>query len=190
VKKSSKTYQPPGLFSFPSRSLDPERADRLCQLAQAHLDSNLPETAADIMLRAIVFDSPNKKLHYMLCLALYKSGQFKSAISWLKKLSGKGYTNFDLLEGKILQDLNKASSALIAIDNALASNPNQIEALLTRADLYLSVGKLEKAIEDLDSILLFEPNNSKALALRARSYLDTANPHQALRDLEKKRRCR
>jgi lipoprotein NlpI/predicted aspartyl protease len=67
----------------------------------------------------------------------------------------------DRFRGKDMQE------ALAAYDRAIAANPGDTKALLSRAELRQRRNDPQGAVADLDAVIRLEPNNAPALSMRA-----------------------
>ncbi len=112
--------------------------------------------AEDLMLggdflkaHRVLISTMQRKLY-----ATYTGGQVFPTIA--------GIDCSDALLGK------KRSEALAAYDAQIAAKPNDVNALLARANLRFNAKDLTGALSDLDAAVAAEPGNGAALGLRAR----------------------
>ena len=70
--------------------------------------------------------------------------------------------------GSIYQKQKKYPLALIRYNNALALYPDDIQALVNRAEIHLSMGNFEQAAQDLKRAIALDPTKKDSAANRGR----------------------
>lgn len=94
----------------------------------------------------------------------------------VRALSAKGW----LARGKSLHRIGRHAQAIHALDACLKQHPEDEEALLTKADAYLSLGKAAVAQPLFDAVLLRHPNEARAMDGKARCLQVRGYPKEAL----------
>lgn len=96
------------------------------------------------------------------------NSKLDASVDDLAKAESLGGPNalLDLLRGLVLLRRNDAESALSALSKALIVEPDQVLALLRRAEAFTIVGRYELAIVDLNEVIAKEPANAEALERR------------------------
>ena len=176
-------YRRPKVRSGRLKVRDRARAQRLCELAWAHLYATTADAAADVALRAVVLDPHDPGLRAVLGKALYSLGAFESALLWLDSLAGTGHAGIDFLRGQILMDQGQSTAALSALGQALEADPEMEAAQLLSAVVQLRDGNPRGSIHALEDLLQRRPDNPPALEIRATAFLELGEPEKAARDL-------
>jgi tetratricopeptide (TPR) repeat protein len=91
-------------------------------------------------------------------------------------------------KGKVLRGQGKTDEAIACFNEALALDPEYIEALKERADTYsntdyIKPGKFDEAIDDYSKIIRIKPDFIEAYIGRARTYALKGDTAQAIADL-------
>jgi len=88
----------------------------------------------------------------------------------------------DLLHGLVLLRRNDAEAALSALSKALIVEPDQVLALLRRAEAFTIVGRYELAIVDLNEVIANERANAEALERRGDCHNKLGHYQEAIAD--------
>jgi tetratricopeptide (TPR) repeat protein len=75
--------------------------------------------------------------------------------------------------------------ALVALDNALRSNPDDIEAYLQRGELFTLQGRRDRAFEDLNRAIKLNPKNLLGFVERSELYTIAGDADHALADADR-----
>ena len=90
-----------------------------------------------------------------------------------------------LEKGKELFEKQEFEKAIEPLNDFLATNQNNADALYTRAICYRKIEDFEKSVEDLTSILVRLPNEPTLLCDRGISHFHNKNIEAAMRDMNK-----
>ena len=90
-----------------------------------------------------------------------------------------------LEKGKVLFEKQEFNAAIIELDSFLAQNPNNADALYTRAICYRKIDLFEKSINDLSAILERLPDEATLLCDRGISHFKNKNIEAAMADMNK-----
>ena len=84
----------------------------------------------------------------------------------------------------LLTDLKKGDpdKALENLNKAITLDPDFIEAYLTRAEAYMSIGEQEKAFEDFNKAIQLDPNSADIYYTRGKVYSDLKQHEKAFED--------
>ncbi len=176
-------YQSPRMQAASRKIKDPVRATRLLELARGYLDAGAPEAAADVLGRAVVIDPDNIELRIRLAEALYRRGAFDSALAWLDPLCDRGPARVNVLRGRILSDLRRASEAVGAFRLAIEQGVCDHQTRLYLAAALIASGLLDEAGNEIDAVLDSRPGNSDGLMLSATAMIEAGRHDEALRTL-------
>jgi tetratricopeptide (TPR) repeat protein/predicted aspartyl protease len=75
--------------------------------------------------------------------------------------------------------------ALVALDNAVRSDPNDIEAYLQRGELFTLQGQRDRALEDLSRAIKLNPKGSLGFVERSELYTIAGDADHALADADR-----
>lgn len=90
-----------------------------------------------------------------------------------------------LEKGKALFEKQEFNQAIIELDTFLAQEPNNADALYTRAISYRKIDQFEKSINDLTSILVRLPDEATLLCDRGISHFKNKDIEAAMLDMNK-----
>lgn len=88
----------------------------------------------------------------------------------------------DLLQGMVQLRLNDPEAAHSTLTKALMINPQQVVALLRRAEALIQLDRYELAIVDLNQVLSIEPANAEALEFRGDCHRALGHHKEAIDD--------
>ncbi|MBN2495808.1 MAG: hypothetical protein JXR96_14555 [Deltaproteobacteria bacterium] len=185
---AKRSYRRPALRSRAGRALDALRAARLRALAEAQLEARSPGSAVSAAGGAVVLDPGSDRARLLLASALYRSGDFDSAVAWLARPAQCGDAGLragaERLRGRIELDRRQPEAALAALSMALLAEQESAETRVLRAQAHLACGEPGEAIADLDAALSIECAHVEARTLRAAALLEAGRIQQALADLD------
>jgi Flp pilus assembly protein TadD len=124
--------------------------------------------------------------HYLLGLALWKSGELDRAEEALARSaelypgSVRTWTNL----ARVRLDLNDAAGALLAADAALALDPAAADALHQQGRAFAALGRTDEALTALEAACAADPNNGYAANTLGWLELQTGRAHDAIPHLE------
>lgn len=177
------TYRSPRMHASSRKIKDPVRATRLLELAGGYLDAGAPEAATDVLVRAVAIDPDNIELRIRLAEAYYRRGSFDSALAWLDPLRVLGPASANILRGRILSDLRRASDAVSAFRLAIEQGASDHQTRLYLAAALIASGRLDQADQEIEAVLDRQPGNSDGLMLRATALIEAGRHDEALRTL-------
>ncbi|MBK4734311.1 XrtA/PEP-CTERM system TPR-repeat protein PrsT [Noviherbaspirillum pedocola] len=137
------------------------------QLARSLLAQNEPQKALDALAAAGDLNDANAEIvRGNIYLALGKSDQAKSSFNAALKLQPD--TPLALVGlAKIAFGAKDLDGAGKLVDQAVAKNPNSLEALHAKADLLRAQGKNEEALATYDAAIKVKPDNIQSLTGKA-----------------------
>lgn len=137
------------------------------QLARALLAQNQPEKALDALSSAGNLNDANAEIvRGNIYLALGKSDQAKESFQAALKLAPDAPLALVGL-AKIAYGAKDIDGAAKLVDQAVAKNPNSVEALHAKADLLRAQGKNEEALAAYDAAIKVKPDNIQSLTNKA-----------------------
>lgn len=161
---------------------NPNHADALHLLGLAHLQSNNPANAAELMRRAIQI-APERLLYYLnYGNALYALGKPDEALVQYKHLHSKDPSNVDAINNiaNIYKDQYKLQDSATFYRKALALRPDFAEAHNNFALLLLDLkGDREEALQHFRQAIHSRPNYVEALTNYANT-VSKDNPEEAI----------
>ena len=141
--------------------LDPKNPDGLMLQAALQIDAGHPDQAEQTY-RDLSASSKDHKATY--AVYLFREGKRTQAVTELEKIVKQDPDNRDyrnlLVSAYVRQDQLPEAQKVVAA--ALKHNPNDVDALLQRADFYTRDGKTREAEQDLRAILHFKPESALA----------------------------
>jgi len=100
----------------------------------------------------------------------FKQGRLQEATKIFEGLSviDTGNSYIQGILGSIYQRQQKYDLALLRYENALALQPNDIQALVNRGEIHLFQGNFERAAQDFKGAIDLDPGKKHSAANRAR----------------------
>ena len=126
-------------------------ADFLRRSYNANVAHNFVE-GLELAQRGLELDPRHEHLHYNAAIAAAELGQLDTALEHLKKVVSKEtpvYAPAQLLIANVLRAQSRTDEAIGVLENLLALDDRNIDALVLRSQLYESVGNLAAAEQSL-----------------------------------------
>ncbi len=141
---------------------DPEDVDALIVLGHCKIDTKQFEEATTILKQCLQYDSSNKDyVFYLLAFACYQQGTNKTALDYLQTaLSIFPYNSgYFALAAHIHLDDKDYEKALLAADNGLLLDAENVSCLNARSTALLRLNKKDAARETIQEALSLDPEN-------------------------------
>lgn len=138
---------------------------------------NRLEEARDVLIRMAELQPQRTETHITLAHILFMTDEYEAMkASALKAVecNAKNPMAYYLL-GKAEEALQHPVAAIEALTRAIEKQPDFIEALNSRASLFVQTGESEKAMADIKEVLTLHEEDETALALRAFIYNKVEN---------------
>lgn len=138
---------------------------------------NRLEEARDVLIRMAELQPHRTETHITLAHILFMTDEYEAMkASALKAVecNAKNPMAYYLL-GKAEEALQHPVAAIEALTRAIEKQPDFIEALNSRASLFVQTGESEKAMADIKEVLTLHEEDETALALRAFIYNKVEN---------------
>lgn len=123
-----------------------------------------------------------------IAILLVKQGHLDKAIEHLRNVSVSGDEDklkLKLFEAQLLTEHKRYDEAMIACNDALNLNQDNLDVLFLRAGLAEKLGDVEKFEQDLRHLLKIEPTNINALNGLGYTLTDRTDRYQEAHDLLK-----
>ncbi len=167
--------------------LDPKNPEVHQLLTQVHLRQSDPESAAEQMQKLIEVsdDSAEMTLHG-LYVSLAREPDAKTALSAMALLAQRfpKEAAAHLALSRLSLGSGEREDALLAVDKALALQPDDSEALLVRAQVLMSQGKGSEGLDELATAVEKNPDDVDLHLGYARLLVDAGRYDQAETELE------
>lgn len=138
---------------------------------------NRLEEACDVLKRMAELQPQRTETHITLAHILFMTDEYEAMKASAVKAVECDEENpmaYYLL-GKAEEALQHPVAAIEALTRAIEKQPDFIEALNSRASLYVQTGDSEKAKTDIEKVLMLNNEDESALALRAFVYSKIEN---------------
>lgn len=138
---------------------------------------NRLEEARDVLIRMAELQPQRTETHITLAHILFMTDEYEAMkASALKAVecNAENPMAYYLL-GKAEEALQHPVAAIEALTRAIEKQPDFIEALNSRASLFVQTGESEKAMVDIKEVLTLHEEDETALALRAFIYNKVEN---------------
>lgn len=137
--------------------------------------------AERLFKRIVDADADNYQALMMLGLCRRGTGQFESALKCLKKAAelGDGSAATHYYHGRMLAELGRDDEAREALAQAVALDPNHVEARTMMGVLSIQRGDLARAISELRVALRARADHVPAMAALARALVQSGDVDEA-----------
>ena len=155
------------------------------------LDQYRGAAAAETEIRAaLAHDSQNVGLEFALYNVLREQKKDDAAAAALLPIISHAPDKIDVHVAKMMlatvyMDHQQAEAARKLMNQVLAEDPRQPQALLLRAGFEIDGGHFDQAVQDLRTITQEQPNSGQAWALLARVYSSLSKPDLASQSMQK-----
>lgn len=130
-------------------------------LAFAQFQQGLYQQALNSLNAIAAEEAMTHDMHLLLARCLHHLGQREAAIQVLQTLASDKPEAEGLL-ALLLHELDRQEDALAAANRALATDPNQLEALLARASTFIEQDQFAAARQDLEYATQVHPHCGRA----------------------------
>jgi tetratricopeptide (TPR) repeat protein len=151
-------------------ALDPANADALYTLAILQVRTGRKAEAEQTMRR--LSKLPDASTNATLAIFLFREGRLDESLREFQRLD-KEYPDDRLARTRLVtayQSMNRVGDAEKRLDEALRTNPKDLDALLQRGELLLAARKYGEAERDLNRVLQERPSSSAVHFVVARLY--------------------
>ena len=176
--------------------LDPSFAAPYCMLSYcySYLGSSgmLPYTEAfskakDCTLKAIEIDPYHAESHLSLAtIKFMQNWDFQGAEASIQKARDLGLNSslLNQIDGMLMIALNRASEAVVKIENALKQEPLSLTMMCMLGEAYSFAGQFEDALAQYDKVIELDPNFRRAFEGKGFTYLALGDDENAIQNLE------
>jgi predicted O-linked N-acetylglucosamine transferase (SPINDLY family) len=146
------------------------------------LQSGQPETAIELIGKAIALDESVAAAHNNRAIALQQRGRIDAALAgfdqaiMLQPDYAEAYNN----RGELLRGLGRIEEALLGFDKAIALNPDYAVAHNNRGVILRTAGRFEEALSTYDKAIALQPDYAGAWSNRGNALLDLGRAEAAL----------
>ena len=156
-----------------ANTFSPGNVEVMTVLAEGYLKTNRPKEAIGLLEKAKNKKPNDVQVRKNLFDAYSKVGDKRSAISVVKEILGLKRDNTLLfLYAKMLYEEEKYKDAEDAIEDIMATNPENIEALMLLAKIQRGRKKYNDAIETYKEVIYIDAGYAPALYERAETYME------------------
>ncbi len=160
----------------------PDNIDVIIPLSSGYLKTNRTKEAIELLKKAKSLKPDDVEVRRNLYKAYNKIGEKKMAMEEIKDLLTKKRDNRLLfLYAEMLLEEGKVKDAENAIEDIMATEPDNIEALMLLAKIQRSRKKYDEAIETYKEIIYIDATYAPALFERAETYMAQSKPQWAER---------
>jgi tetratricopeptide (TPR) repeat protein len=145
------------VFAVPLAAQDLGEAEQLCKSGQYD--------RAEAMLRPIVSAQPdNAKANYLLGVALIEQNKIDEAGQEFSKAAALSYAPDQVKVGlgRVYLQRQQNDQALAALNEAVAANPDNVDAYLYRGIAHANRSEFKESVQDLEKVIQMQPDNAKA----------------------------
>ncbi len=165
-----------------ANTLAPGTQDVMLSLAKGYLRTNRAQEAVTLLEKAKAKTPEDVEIRKNLVEVYRKLGDTKRAREELKNLIDKKRDNsLLLLYAKMLMEDGKYKDAADAIEDIRATDPENIDALMTLAAIQRARKKYDDAIETYKEVIYINADYAPAIYERAEVYLLQEKPQWALK---------
>jgi tetratricopeptide (TPR) repeat protein len=170
----------PGLFCIETHDFT---AERFRLIGQQTRD---PEQAREWLMAARLRDATDPRTHFFLGFHSWSMGNREAALAELDQALAiaPDYAMALMLKSDILADSNQHESSRQALQAAIASQPDLIDAQIRLAASFAREGLFDQALETIGAATALKPYHRGALATSASIQIDAGFPEPALATLE------
>jgi tetratricopeptide (TPR) repeat protein len=155
--------------------IDGKNAPALFNLAAAQLQSGM-KAESELNYKKLSL-LPYKPTEAMYALFLYEQGRRDEAIVELRRLAARDPDDREARTRLVAayQTTNRYSEALKVLNDALKSNPKDLDALLQRGEIALNAGNLSDAELDLNRVLHLKQDSAQVHYAMSKLYKARGN---------------
>lgn len=138
--------------------------------------------ALDAALLWIEKEPSSPEAHFIAALALSGNERHMEALDEMNKVSALGgMTNYTtLIAGSLDAPLDQRNAILARVDALLASNPQELDLMVSRVLLLEKAGLREEALTQVRSARASEPSNTRLVSMEAKLLLQLGREEEAL----------
>lgn len=147
--------------------INQQEIDKLIAIAQRDLDQNRIPGSVKGLQQVLELDPENLEVHYLLGIALLKSGRFEDALLHLQTVIDSEYNYLHtehayMLSGYAYSRLEMFDDAIRAFEHAQQIDFNNDRACAALGHLYFRTGRINEAVQILQYALKINPDNHNA----------------------------
>ena len=146
------------------------------------LQTGRPETAVELIGKAIALHEAVAAAHNNRAIALQKLGRTDAALAGFDRALAlqPDYAEAHNNRGELLREFGRPDEALEGFDTAIALNPDYAVAHNNRGIILRKAGRLEEALATYDTAIALQPDYAAAYANRGNALLDLGRAEAAL----------
>lgn len=150
---------------YKANSLNPKSVKLLVEIAQFHREQEQVESEIKYLSQAIDLSPNSWKLYAMRAAANHIVQKNVDAVDDCESaiIMGDKSSSIYLLKANSLVDLDKATDAETAFAACLKADPNNVDALMSRAKFRQKQHDYRNAISDFEQVLKIIPNDQDAI---------------------------
>lgn len=155
-----------------ANALQPDDPEIMAALADGYVKTNRQKEAVDLLMKVRDKQPNNTDVRYRLFQMLKTQGRLPEAQKEIEAVLAQKRENEYLKEyAGLLVQMGKTKDAIEKVEDVLATEPENISALMLKAMIYRIDKKITEAIEVYKEISYIDPNNAEALYQRAETHM-------------------
>jgi len=155
-----------------ANALSPDDPEVMMALAEGYVQTNRKKEAIDLLMRVKKAQPKNAEVRYRIFSMLKGEGRLDEARREMEQLLQLKRENKFLKEyAELLVKMDKVKEALDKLEDILATDPENISALMLKAQILTMMEKYSDAIEIYKEISYIDPDHAEALSRRADVHL-------------------
>jgi tetratricopeptide (TPR) repeat protein len=163
-----------------ANTLQPDNLEIMPVLAEGYIKTGRTDEAIALLDRAAQKKKDDPEIKFQLFELYRKSGQKEKALKEIESLLEIKRDPRYLLEyAGILPMFGKEKEALDAIEEILATDPENIPVLLQKARIQRLMKKYDEAIETYKEISFIQPEHAVSMLERADTHMEQSKPQWA-----------
>jgi protein O-GlcNAc transferase len=160
----------------------PDHVEAWHLLGVIALQSGRPDTAVELIGKAIALHDANAAAHNNRAIALQNLGRTDAAMADFDRAIAlqPDYAEAHNNRGELLRESGRLDDALASFDKAIALNPGYAVAHNNRGIILRKTGRFEAALATYDTAIALQPDYAGAYANRGNALLDLGRAEAAL----------
>jgi len=155
-------------------------ADVMAALAEGYIKTKRDKEAVDLMMKVKALKGSDPEIRWKIFELQRKLGRIKEAEQEIKELIAiKRDNKYMQAYAQMMIEAGKTREAENAVEDILATDAENLSALMLKATLQRAQKKYNDAVETYKEISYIDPNNVEALYERAETYMNMSKPQWA-----------